>query len=42
MDRLLAPDCQDMDERAEFTDQSEAWPEEPELVDETDILARCA
>lgn len=38
--RLLAVECHDIDDRAELTDHSDAWPEEPELVEETDILAR--
>lgn len=37
---LLEADCHDMEERAELTDQRDAWPEDPELVEETDILVR--
>lgn len=33
-------DAQDMDERAELTDHREAWPEEPELVEETEMRGR--
>ena len=40
-DRLLVAEFQDMEERPELTDHREAWPEDPELVDETDILVRC-
>jgi hypothetical protein len=40
-DRLLVAECQDMEDRPELTDHREAWPEDPELVDETDILVRC-
>jgi hypothetical protein len=34
------PDAHDMDDRAELTDQREAWPEDPELVEETEIRGR--
>ncbi len=30
-----------MEDCAELTDHKEAWPEDPELVEETDILGRC-
>lgn len=38
----MPPDCHDMAVWAELLDQMEAWPEDPELVDETDILGLCA
>lgn len=33
-------DAQDMDDRAELTDHTEAWPEDPELVEETEMRGR--
>jgi hypothetical protein len=33
-------DAHDMDDRAELTDHREAWPEDPELVEETEIRGR--
>lgn len=39
-DRHVEVDCHDMEDWAELVDQMEAWPEEPELVDDTDILGR--
>lgn len=38
--QLDPTDCQDMADCAELVDQMEAWPEDPELVDETEMRGR--
>jgi len=36
----VVPECHEKDDWAELVDQMDAWPEEPELTEEMDILGR--
>lgn len=36
----VVPECHEKDDCAELVDQMDAWPEEPELTEEMDILGR--
>jgi hypothetical protein len=39
-EQFVLPDAHDMLDAAECADQIEAWPEEAELVEDTEIRAR--